>query len=292
MARASENELRTGSEPRGKFFDRLARHDLVVACGEHQHRHADAGRKPIVSEERDSIERGLQPADGRRPDGKLRGRLQHRQIAQETLAVRGDRVPLELLLTCPVFLLVARHRPLAEAEQGEPVGNLFADPLRHGQAQDLDHGRGHDHAVEPAAALGRRLEQHHRRHGVAERIIGRGTIRKHHRLHEVGQVFLILGEVVDMSLEGIARQPARSPLPAPVEHGHGKTAAAKLANHLEIFLDELGAPGEDADRAAALAQHRLPAREAQADPFAHLDIAGRRSERDRVLGCGDEIHRS
>ena len=58
------------------------------------------------------------------------------------------------------------------------------------------------------------------------------------------EVVLIFGEVVDVALERIAAKPARSTLPAPIEHRHGKAPAAKLANRLEIFLDELGAARE------------------------------------------------
>ena len=159
--------------------------------------------------------------------------------------------------------------------------------LRQRQAGDLHHRRGHHHAGEPAAALGRRPEQHHGRHRVAERVIRRGAVRQHHRFHEVGEVFLILGEIVDVTLERIPGQPARAALPAPIEHRHGKAAPAQLAHHLEIFLDELGAAGKDADRAAPLAQHRLPAGEAQAQALAHLDISRSR----RRAGSGSWVLR-
>ena len=40
-----------------------------------------------------AFERGLQPADGRRLDGELGRGLEHREIAHEALAVRGERLP-------------------------------------------------------------------------------------------------------------------------------------------------------------------------------------------------------
>ncbi len=192
--------------------------------------------------------------------------------------------------SCWYFALSPGTGRLPKPNMVSPSASLPAQAMRHRQPGDLHHRRGHHHAGEPAAALDRRAEQHHRRHRVAEREIGRGTIRQHHRLHEMREVFLIFGEIVDVALERVPGEPARSALPPPIEHSHGKAAAAKLAHHLEIFLDELGAPREDADRAAPLAQHRLPAGEAQPQALAHFDEAGRRAERDRVLGCADEIH--
>src|SRR4029453_5855059 len=85
--------------------------------------------------------------------------------------------------------------------------------------------------------------------------------------------------------------PGRSARPAPIEDRHGKAPGAELAHALEIFLDEFGAALEDADRAAPLAQRRLPAGVAQAHALARLDIAGRGPDRDRVLGCRYQIHR-
>ncbi len=88
---------------------------------------------------------------------------------------------------------------------------------------------------------------------MGEREIGRRTVRQHHLVHEPAKVVLVIGEAPDVTPEPVPEQPARSPLPAPIEHRHGEAPAAKLAHHLEIFLDELAAAGEDADRAPPLA---------------------------------------
>ena len=154
----------------------------------------------------------------------------------------------------------------------------------------VDHWRGQHHAAEPAAAPRRRLEQHRRSHGMAEREIGRGTIRQHHALHEMGEILFVFGEIADMALELASDEPARSALSAPIEDRDGEAAPSQLAHHLEIFLDELVATGKDADRAAPILERRAPTRIAQAQALADVEIARLGAERDRVLRCRDESH--
>src|SRR6202166_4959263 len=76
-------------------------------------------------------------------------------------------------------------------------------------------------------------------------------------------------------------------LPAPVDHRHRETAVAQVAHGLEIFLDLLAAPGEDANRALA-AGRRRPARKAQFGAIRRLDGAGDDIVRDWIGGNRDE----
>src|SRR6476619_6785271 len=125
---------------------------------------------------------------------------------------------------------------------------------------------------------------------MAEREERRRTIRQHDVGHEAAEVALIVAEVPDMTFQRIAGEPARSALPAPIHDGDGKPATAKLTRHLEIFLDEFAAAGKDADRAAPLLQRRGPTCIAYPHILLDFEKAGRRSERDRVLRCRDEVH--
>ncbi len=73
---------------------------------------------------------------------------------------------------------------------------------------------------------------------------------------------LVFGEVADMAFARIGQRALGQALPAPVERRDRKAARAQLAHRLEIFLDELGAALEQADRPLA-ARRRMPARKAQ-----------------------------
>ena len=99
---------------------------------------------------------------------------------------------------------------------------------------------------------------------MGKRVIRRRTIRQRHLVHEARDVVLVIVEALDVAFERIPHEPARAALPAPIEHRHGKAPAPELAHHLEIFFDELAAPGKDADRAMPLLERRAPARKAQA----------------------------
>src|SRR5262245_14910360 len=84
---------------------------------------------------------------------------------------------------------------------------------------------------------------------MRKRVIRRRTIRQRHFVHEARDVVLVIVEALDVALERIPHEPAGAALPAPIEHCHGKAPATEFAHHLEIFFDELAAPGKDADRA-------------------------------------------
>ena len=78
-------------------------------------------------------------------------------------------------------------------------------------------------------------------HGMPKGKDRRRAIRQHHFLHEGLQVDVVFGEIADMAPEGIAQQPIRKPLPAPVERRHREAARAQIRCGLVIFFDELGA---------------------------------------------------
>src|SRR4029077_12786424 len=130
---------------------------------------------------------------------------------------------------------------------------------------------------------GRRLEQHGPPHGMPKRVIRRRTIWQRHLVHEARDVVLVIVEALDVAFERIPHEPARAALPAPIEHRHGKAPAPELAHHLEIFFDELAAPGKDADRAGPLFERRAPAGITQGYAAFALQKSHRDAERDWVL---------
>jgi hypothetical protein len=81
---------------------------------------------------------------------------------------------------------------------------------------------------------------------MGERVIRRRTVGQRDLVHETGDVVAIVGKTPHMAFQRIADETPGAPLTAPVKHGDGEAAAPQLANHLEIFLDELGAAREDA----------------------------------------------
>jgi len=126
-----------------------------------------------------------------------------------------------------------------------------------------------------------RQPKHHRAaHRMGKCKMRWRTIGQHHLPHEGLDVDLVIGKVADIALARVAQPPRRVPLPAPVDHRHRKTAIAQVAHRLEIFLDLLAAPREDADRTLA-ARGRRPARKAQFGPVRRADGAA-----DDVVGNG------
>ena len=117
----------------------------------------------------------------------------------------------------------------------------------------------------------------------------RRAIGQHDLLHEGFEVVLVVGEIADVTLARIGELALGAALPAPIERGDGKAARAQFAHRLEIFLDELGAALEDADRALA-AGRRMPARETQAYAVAGLERAGDNVFRHGIGWNGNEIH--
>ena len=128
-----------------------------------------------------------------------------------------------------------------------PASRMRAGRAIHA-AREIDHRRNENGALEPALA-GMHGPQHDRAaHRVGQCEMGLRTIRKHHLLHEGLEVDLVLREVFDMALARIRQLPGGMPLPPPVHGRDRKAALAQFADRLEIFLDELAAAAEDADR--------------------------------------------
>ena len=92
-----------------------------------------------------------------------------------------------------------------------------------------------------------------------------------------------------MALARIAQHALGAALAAPVERRDGEAADAELRDHLEIFLDRLGAAGKDADRAAARRERR-PAGKAHAHIIRGLQIAGDGALGHRIGGDGVQSH--
>ena len=124
---------------------------------------------------------------------------------------------------------------------------------------------------------------------MRQREMRRRAIRQHHLLHEGFDVDFVIGEIADIALARITQASRRMALPAPVDHGHRETAIAQVAHRLEIFLDLLAAPGEDADRALAT-RRRRPPREPQFRAIRRFDGAGDDVFRNGIGGNRDERH--
>ena len=146
---------------------------LIVACGQHQAPARGArSANPSLSTARHGRQAPpcTQPMVGA-PDGELGSRLEHRQIAHEALVVAGQRIALERSGRRRIPSCRPAPRSLPNPISDNPVAIRRHRGRRHRQARDLHHRRGQHHAREPAAALGRGLEQHRRRHGVGKRVI-------------------------------------------------------------------------------------------------------------------------
>ena len=152
-----------------------------------------------------------------------------------------------------------------------------------------DHGREQHHAIEPAMPGMGRAQENRRAHGMRQRKDRRRTVRQHDLVDEGFEVDLVLREIAHVAFAPIAQRAFRHPLPAPVERGDREAARAQVAHGLEIFLDELGAALEQADRALA-PRRRRPAREAQFDAVAGLEGSRDGAVGHRIGGDGDEGH--
>ena len=126
---------------------------------------------------------------------------------------------------------------------------------------------------------------------MGESKIGRRTIRQHHFAHERLEIGVELGKIAHIALVAIAERALRQPLPAPIQDGDGKAAAAQIAHRLEIFLNPFGAAGEKAHGAAA-AGRRRKARKAQLYAVGGLEHAGDGAFGNRIGGDRDELHRA
>src|SRR5690606_29092049 len=85
-------------------------------------------------------------------------------------------------------------------------------------------------------------------------------------------------------------QPLRAALPAPIHRRDGETATAQIGDDLKIFLDELAAPAEEADRSASGTARPVPAREPQLRAVVSREAADGGAARNRVLCQGHQFH--
>ena len=151
--------------------------------------------------------------------------------------------------------IAARNVHSAEAAEAQDPQQGAGKPRRLHEC-DPQHRRRENDAVEPALAAGDGANHNGRAHGMSEREIRRRTIRQHHLAHEHFEVEIELGEIAHIALVAVAERALRQPLPAPIQDGDGKAAAAQIADRLEIFFDPFGAARENADRAAAAGRRR------------------------------------
>ena len=158
--------------------------------------------------------------------------------------------------------LIAVAPPPGTYERGHPQ-HPHGPHARRGDARragdaNRQHGRGEDGAVEPASAVAEGAHEDRATHGMAEREDRRRTIGQHHLLHEGFKVGGVFGKVLHVTLARVGQRAIGQPLPAPVQRRHRKAAGIQIAHDLEVFLDEFGAPLEQADRALAPRRRRKP----------------------------------
>ena len=134
-------------------------------------------------------------------------------------------------------------------------------------------------------------EQDRRAHRMGERMEGRRAFRQGDMAHEGVEVAAHNGaKSLDMAEPAVRDQPVGAALAAPVEGRDGKAARPQVAHHLEIFLDELRAAMEQADRAARLARQRRPARRAHGDAVGGADHLDDGAARAGIVGQIEESH--
>src|SRR5262249_12090227 len=94
-----------------------------------------------------------------------------------------------------------------------------------------------------------------------------------------------------VTFAAIAERVLGKALPAPIDHGDRKAALARIVDHLEIFLDELGPAREHAERPLA-PRRRIPPSEPQSDAIRSPEHPDHRTLGSRVGGDRDQLHRT
>ena len=129
-SRGARLGARSASRPsaEGEVLDRLARHDLVVAGGKHQHRNADARREFLAADRLDGVERRLAASRWSAPRRQARAP----PASTERLRMKRSRSEVSGCLrngwSCRYLSCRPAPCSLAEAEHREPVGELPAEP--------------------------------------------------------------------------------------------------------------------------------------------------------------------
>ena len=155
-----------------------------------------------------------------------------------------------------------------------------------------DHRRREHDALEPEPRHRSHPQEHAAAHRVRQPDERRRAIGQHDILHEAGEVALVLPEAADVALARVGQHALRAALAAPVHRRHRKSAPAQVGDDLEVFLDELGAAAEQADRAPPRRARRIPAREPELGPVVAAERSDRNAARNRILGKRHQLHGS
>src|SRR5262245_8015397 len=124
---------------------------------------------------------------------------------------------------------------------------------------------------------------------MSERKYRRRTIGQNHLLHYGFEISDVIRKIPHITLVTVGERMIRQSLSAPVESCHRKAASAKIANGLEIFLDELGAALQH-NHGAFAPRWRRPTRKTQVHPVGGFDRAGYHVVWHRIGRDGDEFH--
>ncbi len=276
---ARQEDHAAGLQPVGEARDGRDRNDMVVRADDDQDRRAGAARQFGVGQLARNAQRRVDPAYGWASDRKLRRSLDDRRIARVAARVGGEVVALEGLGHAGA----SRYAGRIGGAQADRVGDLDDDARRRmpRPAGDLDHGRDEYEPFERRApGIGLR-QQHRARHRMGEREPGLRAEELQHLLAQRLQIALEHVEIVDMALVGVGQFARRKSLAAPVHGDDGKAALDEFADRLEIFLDELAPPGEDADGPQRFLAERFrprrPARDAQQRAVLRADGGNQRA---------------
>ena len=125
---------------------------------------------------------------------------------------------------------------------------------------------------------------------MGEREMRRRAVRQRHLLHEGVDVAVIFGEAVDVALALVLEASVGAALSAPVERRHREAAASEVFHRLEIALDRLGPPLEEADRAERPPAGRPPVGGPEAHPVAGQDFADHGAVRHGIRFDREEFH--
>ena len=215
---------------------------------------------------------GVEPAEGRRPDGDLRQlgeevdrALVARRVAGQPVAVEGHLVDGQRL--------TAGDGQFAQTDGGHEGGDAEGIGLARARLAECDQRRDQHQTREAHSPVACRPQADQRTGGMGEREMRRRAVGQRHVLHEGFEVVVVFLEAVDMAFHAVAQTPFGPALPAPVERGNGEAAAAQVADGLEVLFDGLAAALHQADGAERLARRRAPAGIAQPDAVAGERVA-------------------
>ena len=247
-------------------FDRLGTHDLLARaqptiCG-----HVGRG---AARQRRNLVQRRAQPAQAWRAKPQLW--MQVHLFLHPGISVSIGRQ----------IIIVERVFPQAEFDPCAGDGHAIAPcqprrPRQSGHAQPHEparaqppHGRAERHGPR-RQPIHQRPQRNAAAHGVCQdhaRAVGR---KQHLQSFRPGRnIALKITEIADITQQGIAMQPVRQPLAAPVDDRHRMPRGHQIADHAAIFLDHLGPAREQHDQrpvAAPPMRHAQPHAVVRPDP--------------------------